>query len=221
MSMRMCLGGCAVHTLWAGRLLALSHQQAGGLGVRGAISRVVRTHYHPDERGSASREITLQQSGGNNSITLPHVGKRFHLTSAVCSRYLQLVLRVYVPYGRVGVEGGVRVVPAHHAVAQGGEHVTGLRLRDWVHLTLHACAYTVARLGPTDLHSEMLAQHIDFSTLSNMIKKNNNKKKHLGLFFYLIYLKDFIFFIKSSSEQANDFTPWHMGVLTITSYQIF
>lgn len=189
-----------MHTLCVGRLLALSHQQAGGLGVRGAISRVVRTHYHPDERGSASREITLQQSGGNNSITLPHVGKRFQLTSAVCSRYLQLVLCVYVPYGRVGVEGGVRVVPAHHAVAQGGEHVTGLRLRDRVHLTLHACAYTVARLGPTDLHSETLAQPRDFSTLSNMIKKEKKKKTFGAVFFNLIYLKDFIFFIKSSSE---------------------
>lgn len=54
-----------VHTLWAGRLLALSHQQAGRLGVGGAISRVVRTHYHADERGSASREVALQQPGEN------------------------------------------------------------------------------------------------------------------------------------------------------------
>lgn len=63
MSTLMCSGSCAVHTLCAGRLLALSHQQAGRLGVRGAISRVVWTHYHPDERGSASREVALQQSG--------------------------------------------------------------------------------------------------------------------------------------------------------------
>lgn len=65
-----------MRTLGAGRLLAPSHQQAGRLGVRGAISRVVRTHYHPDERGSATREIALQQSSENKFDRISHIGKR-------------------------------------------------------------------------------------------------------------------------------------------------
>lgn len=50
--------------------------------------------------------------------------------------YLELVLSVYVPYWRVWVEGGMWVVPAHHTEAQRRQHITGLSLRHWVHLTL-------------------------------------------------------------------------------------
>lgn len=63
--------------------MALSHQQAGCLRVRGAISRVIRTHYHPDERGSASREIALQQSGENKFERTSHSGK--HMIRSVRS----------------------------------------------------------------------------------------------------------------------------------------
>lgn len=159
-----------MHTLWAWCLLALSHQQAGSLGVRRAISWVVWTHYHPNEWGSATREITLEKSGKeeyDHNLTWANFG----LTSPVCSLYLELVLCVYVPHGRIGVEGGMWMVPAHHAEAQGGEHITGLSLRNWVHLTLQACAHAVAWLSCTDLHSDKLAQNRNFTKLFEIISK--------------------------------------------------
>lgn len=68
------------------------------------------------------------------------------------SFYLELVLSVYVPYWRGWLEGGMWVVPAHHTEAQRRQHITGLSLRHWVHLTLQACAHTVAWLCCSDLH---------------------------------------------------------------------
>lgn len=143
-----------IHTLRAWRLLTLFHQQAGGLGVGGGIGWVIWAYDHPNEGGSTTWEITLQKSGHRESDHM-FTSCKSCVSSLFIHFYLELVLCVYVPYWRVRVEGGMWVVPAHHIQAQGRQHITGLRLRDRVHLTLQTCTYTVTWLCCTDLHTNI------------------------------------------------------------------
>lgn len=65
--------------------------------------------------------------------------------------HLELGLRVNVTEGGVGVEGGVRMIPAHNVVAPAGQLLRSLGLRHRIHLTLHPRAQAVARFCGTDL----------------------------------------------------------------------
>lgn len=199
------------HTLGARVLLALFHQQTGGLGVGGWICWVKRAHYHTNEGGSATWKVTLEQSG-HRRIRLQTHRLNLYVASLTYSFLPETgpvcLCPVLKGWGeRWGVSG---TSPPHRSPGTTAHHRPASETPGPSHtanLYLHCCMALLHR--STCKHME---QFISKFKCQNTLSIN--------YLFSSPYLQYFVFLIKSPAEQTDDFSPWHMSMLMITAHLI-
>lgn len=197
-----------IHTLGTWRLLSLFHQQAGGLGVGGGIGWVIWAYDHPDEGGSATWEIALDQSRHRESDHM-FTWSRSCVSLSFLFTWNWSCVFMSRTEGFGWKEGCEWYQP------------TTLKPRDVS--TSQACVWetgSISHCKPvlTLLHGS--AAQICKHTESFVSKYNHTiiSCRWLLLSAVFSYFQYFLCFIESSTQQADYFTPWHMGMLRITAH---
>jgi len=201
---------CVWHTVGAWGLLALFYQQACNLGVRGGVGWIIRAHYHPDEGGSATREVTLNQSKDKDS------DPKFVWNQSCRSPLLQSFLPGTGPaclypalMGLGGRRGASGTSPPHWSPGMTEDHRLVSETLGPSH-TADPCShcYTAPLCRSTWKRFDTFNKSCGSSLVSTVTSH------------FRSYLQYFCFLIERSTQQTNDFPSWHEGMLNAGSQHI-